>query len=29
MGLSLAVYLAVAWVVFALILLWIASKILP
>jgi hypothetical protein len=29
MGLALAVYLAVAWVVFMLILLWIASKILP
>lgn len=29
MGLSLVVYLAVAWVVFMLILLWIASKILP
>lgn len=29
MGLSLVVYLAVAWVVFMLTLLWIASKILP
>jgi hypothetical protein len=29
MGLALTVYLAIAWVVFMLILLWIASKILP